>query len=41
MVEMLSSYETSILTRATWHNIQEDGILPKGLWMEEYIEGKI
>jgi hypothetical protein len=27
MMEALSSSETSVLTRAIWHNIAEDGIL--------------
>jgi hypothetical protein len=27
MMKALHSSETSVLTRATWHNIQEDGIL--------------
>jgi hypothetical protein len=27
MIEALSSFETSVLTGATWHNISEDGIL--------------
>jgi hypothetical protein len=27
MMEGLSSFETSVLTTATWHNIPEDGIL--------------
>jgi hypothetical protein len=27
MVDLLSSSETSVLTRATWHNILEGGIL--------------
>jgi hypothetical protein len=31
MMEALSSSETSILTRTTWRNIPEDGILYKGL----------
>jgi hypothetical protein len=27
MLEAISSYETSVLTRATWHNIPENDIL--------------
>jgi hypothetical protein len=26
MMEVLSSYETSVFTRATWHNFSEDAI---------------
>jgi hypothetical protein len=31
MMEALSSSETSVLTRATWRNISEDGIFQLGL----------
>jgi hypothetical protein len=27
MMEAIRSFETSVLIRATWHNITEDGIL--------------
>jgi hypothetical protein len=27
MIEAIGSYEMLVLTRATWHNIPEDGIL--------------
>jgi hypothetical protein len=29
MIEAICSFETSVLKRATWHNIPEDGILLK------------
>jgi hypothetical protein len=27
MMEAIHSFETSVLTRTAWHNIQEDGVL--------------